>query len=78
MLSDFPDAVSHHIGCDVCIGGDLQEACAGLAAMVGLVVRFQDASAHPEAPEDLGSFRISPVQNLGVSSQLDGRWRQKP
>ena len=78
MLSSLPDAIPHHIGRDVSVRGDLEEANASLTAAVGLVVRFQDASAHPEAPEDLGSFRISPVQNLGVSSQLDGRWRQKP
>ena len=78
MLSGLPDAISHHIGRDASVRDDLEEAYAGLTATVRLVVHFQDASSHPEALEDLGSFRIGPVENLGVSTHLDSRWREKP
>lgn len=78
MLSRLPDAISHHVGRDVRIRDDLEEAHAGLTAAVGLVVRFQNASSHPETLEDLGSFRIGPVENLGVPTHLDRRRWEKP
>jgi hypothetical protein len=64
MLSGLPDTISNHVGRDVSVRGDLEEAYASLTMAVRFVVRFQDTSAHPEVPEDLGSFCIIPVQSF--------------
>jgi hypothetical protein len=54
------------------IGSDLQETGPGFAATVGLLIRLEDSATYPEAPEDISSLFVGPVQDLGSTVNLDG------
>jgi hypothetical protein len=78
MLSGLQDTLSNHVGRDIGVRGDLEEAYASLTTLVRFIVRFQYTSAHPSVPEDLGSICIIPVKHLGMPAQLDRRRQEKP
>jgi hypothetical protein len=60
------------------IGSDLQETGPGFAATVGLLIRLEDSATYPEAPEDISSLFVGPVQDLGSTVNLDGGGRNHP
>jgi hypothetical protein len=59
-------------------GRDPEKADPGFAAVVRLPIGLEDSATHPEAPEDLSSFFVRPVQDVGSTVQLDDWWRENP
>jgi hypothetical protein len=69
---------AYHVAMDQWLGRDLEETDPCLTTALHGVVGLHDPPSQPELVEDSSAFLIGRIQDLGVTSHLDGGWWEKP